>query len=113
MPSGTECRGAKAQERKGREVQIQVPPRGSASGKGKSGYMVAHTVFLARDVPQEVFRIIAGILDTVALKRPKSLFVWNSLCRTIRRAAQLQALHRMTAGFFADALFLAGNVSRQ
>ena len=34
--------------------------------------MVADTVFHARDVPQEVFYIIVGILDTVALKRVAS-----------------------------------------
>ena len=34
--------------------------------------MVAHTVYLVCDAPQEVFYIIAGILDTVALKRKAS-----------------------------------------
>ena len=33
---------------------------------------MVHIVFLARDVPQEVFYVIAGILDTVALKRMAS-----------------------------------------
>ena len=66
---------AEGHKRKSARVErskFRYPLCGSASGKGKSVYMVAHTVFLARDVPQEVFDIIAGILDTVALKPPGS-----------------------------------------
>ena len=63
--------GHKRKSARAERSKFRYPLRGSALGKGKSGYMV-HNVFLARDVPQEVFYVIAGILDTVALKRMAS-----------------------------------------
>ena len=83
--------------------------RGSASGKGKSGYMVAHTVFLARDVPQEVFYIIAVILDTVVLKRMASRAhgchreATRSVVEPIRISCQLLA-HRYFRELQADSM---------
>ena len=66
-------------ERSKFKPKFRYPLRGSASGTGKSGYMVALTVFLARDVPEEVFYIIAGIPNTVALKRAASTWCTCSL----------------------------------
>ena len=53
--------GHKRKSARAERSKFRYTLRGSASGKGKSGYMVAHTVFHARDVPQEVFYITVGI----------------------------------------------------
>ena len=45
--------GHKRKSARAERSNFRYPLRGSALGKGKSGYMV-HIVFLARDVPQEV-----------------------------------------------------------
>ena len=85
--------------------KFRYPLCGSALGTGKSGYVVALTVFLARDVPQEVFYIIAGIPDTMVLKRTASTLCTPSLPKRTDPTGKLPnqlLLHRYFRDLQAD-----------